>query len=891
MNTELMGLFCPFITIQGELLPLVKWKRGGRLDATVSIEADYELPPASQRKLPIPVFYKCKILIQVVEPKDDEVGRKKYTLQNIVRVDPKSVIDLQLLQKVLVMNSIVPEQIPKMLEDKKLYQNDCVILRGVTWGKSNSLDIWVKSEKKVKIIPEDPTKLAKDAAGNPIYEYRDAPPVRDKIGQEFKQTKYGTEEKEVPEPVYTNRLFLNKDKVRDTITLILNNNQFGNPLVWVPSFKDIAEHSIQNFGNVAKPDAKEDVFSNIDNSGLRGMELIVVAKLSNYYKPKPNEPAYITLNGNLVAEARFPYIEKEDRELPLNITPYLKDETGNDLPVIADLSKTELAFHHSLNEKIPEDIDLDLGQTFEQLQEAQKSIQQQFTVAKTPEQTSKTKISSASTTAIKWEPDFLNWLKELNNKFKQEDYIKETSLDADLVIALQETDNVYAPGNPEYLKVADEDTGIEPAELLFNYWEKTIIKRSPTKTVDPKSNDDMPEGIDIPDDEEDEVLQQGAFEYPPEYEEFYAVISELFKTHEGVPFGEVAQELASMMARLNHWKLEPSADPNYSFLIKRVKGEGSSAEKQSMFQYWLSIEANSVPIATVPKEPSKQKEEVKEEFNEEKFEILKNKVKGILDKMETIYQNKIPMDFFRPNFLQTLITYGVIETVDNNNIKFTEVDETNPVAIKQHQAKSNLFIKYLKTNHREESTFFFNSERFMDALEQITKEQLEVKKEETKEETKTYVDEYKDSHTDVNWSYDGLDAKTVKPLNKIAKNLGLRGYTKMKKKELIIAILTKKGIPIESDGLMAQADIEKTQAPQEAKVSTGLTTEQKKDIDDLKDTIKQYIQSGMSTSVSFDVLFSQFKGVLPQWINKTHKQLVDEIIVVCQKEVEEELKI
>lgn len=893
MNTELRGVVCPFITVEGELLTLVRWKRGGRVEAKIPIDADYEMSPASQRRVPIPVFYKCKVLIQVSEPKEGGNGKKNYALQTIISVDPKSVMDLQTLQKSLVMNSIIPEQIPKLLENKELYQNEVVILRGVSWGKSNSLDIWKKSDKKIKIIPSDPTKLKKDSVGNPIYEYADAPPERDKIGQEFKQVKYGSEEKEVPVPVYTNRLFLNKDKVRDTMTLVLNNNQYGDPIVWIPSFKDIAEHAIQNFGNVHKPNEKEDVFSKLDDSGLRGNELLVVAKLSNYYKPKPNDPAFITLNSHMIAEARFPYIEKEDRELPLDITPFLKDETGNPLPVIGDFSKTEFTFTKAKNKEMPKDADLNLGASFEQLQEAQKQIQQQFVTPKKPEETSKAKIAT-ETKESKWEPQFITWLKDLEKKFLQEGYLKESALDADLVIALQESDNVFAPGNPEYLQIFDEESGLEPAQELFEYWETNVIKRDKT-VVDPKSNADMPEGVDIPDDafeEEEEQLQQGAFEYPPEYEQFYAGIDEMFTTNEGIPMSQLAQDLTALMARLNHWKLEPSIDPDHPFFIKRVKGEGSAEEKQSLFQYWIKLSDQPIPVATVPKEPSKQEVEVKKEFNEEKFEALKTKVKEILDKMETIYQDKIPIDFFRPDFHQTLQNYGIVKMVDENHLKFVAVEETDPVAIKQHEAKTKLFVKYLKANHNEESGFFFNSERFVAALEQITKEQVEAKKEENKTtEDKSYVDEYKESYTEVNWSYEGLDAKTVKPLLKIAKTLGLRGYTKLKKNDLIISILEKKGIPIEIDKAnLVKASEEPAPAPvkQEATVTTGLTPEQKKDVDDLKDTIKQYIQSGMSTNVSFDVLFTQFKGVLPQWVNKTHKQLVDDIIVVCQKEVEED---
>lgn len=463
MNTEIKGIHLPFIKLDGELISITLWKSGGQTSLFLQLDADFKLAYKDRRRVPIPVFYRSKIKVfRSITPSkvDPKIQYTNYKFETLISIDPDQIIPADLLQQVLIANSKLPKDIT--IADK----GSVLILRDIKWKNSQGAELWKASDKQIKIIPADPSQIKKDGKGNPIYEYKQAPPEQDPIGQGLIQIKNGTEETPIDIPTF--KLMLSSRSLPNAfINANLWNNQFGNPLVWMPSFNYIIDNASKTFGNLKSNEPKKDPFGYIDGV-FKGSDLIIIGKLTNVYRPKTapdTDPLNLTFSIFFMANLLFPFTDSEDRELPVNIKNF--DQT---FPIYHTLGNhTDLKIG-----EIPKDVDLNLGMNASEL----AHIDQEF--KKLPEQkvlaeaVESFKPDSPTQEELEFGDEFGKWLDTLTSFWNSKDYVYEddfiTKYNVDLLDLLEDTGDVWRPSSPSDLYISNKSGKIEPNGDLYHYF-------------------------------------------------------------------------------------------------------------------------------------------------------------------------------------------------------------------------------------------------------------------------------------------------------------------------------------------------------------------------------------------------------------------------------------
>lgn len=992
LNTELKGVSMPFLTIDGELLNLVRWKKEGNTKNHLQIDEDSKMKYGDQRKIPIPVFHKTKIKIHKSETASKtvkDVTYINYKFEYLISIDKEQMISLEELQKSLISLSKLPKDITKSDQGKLL------VLRDITWKSSEGAELWRKSDKRIKIIPSDPSKVRKDGKGNPIFEYKDAPPEQDKIGQGINQVKNGTED--TPTQIITMKINLDATHGDNFINCNLWNNQFGSPLVWIPSFEEVIAHAVSSFGNNKVEDASKSPFTIIDNT-LKGSELLVLGKLTNAYR-KPEapdtDPFALTLNIYFLADLRFPFIETEDRRFPVDIR-----EFPQDYPIYAELPKTVMKIG-----ELPKDVDLNYGYSYDQLQQVEQQFQKSIPVVE-PESQKVDLPSAPPQQELPFMDEFGKWLDIFNLWWSKlaNDYIDENSFSSvwgiELMDILEDTASaqLWRPAAANHLYMISKERKLNADSELYYHWRDNIREQKviPSISITEKS-DSTPDVIhsnvvqegsevqhtrvskDAPDAKFDEpiseldetlniyndpdgictgcqrkrivssqtascqecdVASEHGLQFDLETQKYASVSAEIVPTSESEPsdynkfisilkalfsefesnwvanFTDITQELSNYMVKENIAIIVPNPEGglwlslkvpmselhrflNEFFIYTRKDGKKKVLNiaqkitenlKKDIEVVKNSIEpktatpdeldqASHLAMSNVTKTKTETDFDVTDE-EEEFYTAVYEKLTGYLESYGS-YQG-FPLNILTDQFTDFLIekkflSPAVLHT-DGGDVSFLH---KIPLIADEKIKINNAFKKYIISNMSKGDSVFFD------------------------DPTPTKEDEPK---------LDPLDVMTVKELRKHAKELGITGYSTLKKDD-IIGLINKKHDELILKEEKEKTDKEKTEIKErmdkvlptetkskgvdfeklskkiktkEPKVTTGLTPDQQTDLDDLKLSIKDFLKSGMVKNVTFDNLFTNFPGFLSSWVDETHRELINKIIEVCKTELSSE---
>lgn len=871
MNTKLSGILIPFLTADSKLYLLTKWKQGGQSEVFLPIAADYQKRQTDQRRIPVPVFYRCRIQVQKkVNPskRDPKIKFTEHRFQYLISVDVNQVLSEENLQKTLASISLLPSEV------KPKHRGQVVVLRGITWKTVNPAELWVKSEEKIKIIPQDPNQIKKDAKGNPIYEYKDADPIKHKLGQELLQMKHGTDEK--PVDVYAFQLFVNSQRSDNLVACNIWNNQFGNPLIWIPSFYDIGKNIVSNFGVVKKEDS-QDPYTNLDQH-LRGTELLVLGKLSNIYRPNDRELYQLTIEIMFMGDVRFPFLEAEDRPLPILIDTYVKD-----LPVVETIGKPEDLKIGNL----PKDLDLSLGMSYEELDKISKQFAKEPQAKPTETSEESTAIDAGINVRDYPHSDaFSDWLIRLANHFKERGYIEESKFAvtySDMLIdLLEESDNVWRPGNPTHLVLTNEDS-IAPDSDLYDYFVKHFIEGEDKSSTEPQLPKETPAKL----------------EYPPEFMKYWDNLVDKFPSDID-DFDD--KELMNYMVKQHIAEIIPTDAGLQLRLAKKAGAEIASI----VLEYWkLKNKSTGEVLKEAMVESLKQDVQKVAEVIKEGSDVTHIQ-KGLEDTNFSPEENEFYDEF-------TKVLFGLF---DKNTAESFKREYSSTLLDKLHQFK----LVEVVGSHQDIIKWVVVPDKYQDNVKRSLKNWVvgfkimglkklfpnydpktkTIQNISVPDETKDFLKAYKTDEKEVEWTIDGLDRKTRPTLHKIAKRMSIRGYTKGKKEDLIATMLEKyaeqsRTEPADSkdetqdelDALvdqLAASDID-SEGETTPIITIGITPEQEKDMADLKGSIKDYLKSGLVTNLTFSEIYHNLPGFLPTWVNETHENLIEKIIKTAKEEI------
>ncbi|MHA2274200.1 MAG: hypothetical protein ACXAC2_00435 [Candidatus Kariarchaeaceae archaeon] len=442
-NQQTKGLVIPFLTIDGEIIPLLKWANS----ALLHLSADKEKKQIEQDKIPIPYFY--KVTLDVVVEKTEKYG-KQYELRYIRTLDIKQRLQPVELQQALLGNS------KRIMDLKESDRFQLVVLRNVQYNSTFPLEDWkpTAGKKKVRKVTVDGVESEEETNEDELERIAE--------GQELLQMKHGTDpEDDVNIPCFRFNVFVKeKDKTSSSLTFDLWNHRFGDPQIWFSDWKNIVKEAIASFGNEYKPESEDDAFNQI-SSYLRSTELIVMGKVQWLSKTRDEKGVVGGLNVSFLVDMRFPYMEEIDRPIrdaSTFLSPAIKDKLVVDIP-------TELKL-----KEVPRDVDIDLTGEVEELSEydePEDDVDEDLAYT----------LSQKEGGSVEYE-QFRAWLQDLEKQFKEKGIITEKQLgyDGELAYILTETLNVYAPKDPVKFELADKDVGLEPDEegKLFEWWQNNI---------------------------------------------------------------------------------------------------------------------------------------------------------------------------------------------------------------------------------------------------------------------------------------------------------------------------------------------------------------------------------------------------------------------------------
>jgi hypothetical protein len=446
-NQQTKGIIIPFLTIEGNIIGLIKWANS----ALLHVSADQEKKVAEQDKIPIPYFY--KVILDVVVEKTEQYG-KQYELKYIRALDTKQRLQPAELQQALLSNS------KRMMDLKESDRFQLVIIRNIQYNSTFPLEAWRPTgKKKTRKVVVDGVESEEETNEDELERVAE--------GQELIQEKSGSDAEDgILIPCFRFNVFIKeKDKTSSSLTFDIWNHRFGDPQIWFGGFKSIVKEAVGAFGDNYKPESDDDAFGQI-SSYLRSFELIVVGKVQWLNKSRDGKGIVGGLNVSFLTDMRFPYINKNDRpirDIISFLSPAVKDKLVIDIP-------TELTL-----KEIPKDVDIDLtgeAEELEEFEEHEDDVDDELAY----------QISQQGGGNIENE-QFRAWLKDLTDQFIEKGYISEKDLgyDGELAYVLTETLNVYAPKDPLRFELADKDVGIEPDEegKLFEWWKNNV--QIPTK--------------------------------------------------------------------------------------------------------------------------------------------------------------------------------------------------------------------------------------------------------------------------------------------------------------------------------------------------------------------------------------------------------------------------
>lgn len=126
-----------------------------------------------------------------------------------------------------------------------------------------------------------------------------------------------------------------------------------------------------------------------------------------------------------------------------------------------------------------------------------------------------------------------------------------------------------------------------------------------------------------------------------------------------------------------------------------------------------------------------------------------------------------------------------------------------------------------------------------------------------------------------------LEAKTVNDLRDEAKVRGLSGYSKMKKAELIEAIIqneTPVSTPQPEPVKTKQVQLPIQASPAASDKPANLSEKEWKELKDLEASIVEWKKAMPTMNFTFEELFTNYKGFFPPFVDESYKPIIDQIL-------------
>ncbi len=491
-SVALKGIRIPFLTMDGEIVSFLRWRKGNSDKLPLSIDA--ELPESKQRKIAIP--YLCPVKV-MAKRKDDPEWGLSYEPHYLVSVNFKEPLNNTTLKNALLNGSSTIDQLTK---ENHHFKN--VVLRDTSIRFVMPLQRWEESKTEtVEATVFDPVTRQPIIRQNPTTKKLEkiteskAKMVEIPEGQPYLQTKSGSEGNPQQQLCLAIRLGnKSQHKSDNNVTVNLWNNRVGSPVIWLYGLQGVVNQA-KMLGIFKQPEENKDPFEHF-NQAYIGSELIVLGYVTDWYQPPKSQadgskPIYIQLSGMMIITTDFEYIKPRDKPLPYSLQEKVSEliATGVELDIndlyeqIPPIEIVEFAG----DSNAPEDVTTGFA-TLGDLPTFDLNVDSQL---------SDVVDLSAE---VSQDADFTTWLISVNAMFGADDIAEEDILGVELAVTLMEAGLVYFPQPGQVKRMETSITPDNDGKIIAYY--QSIISAD--------NKPESPAEEDISDEEEQDFVKDMA---------------------------------------------------------------------------------------------------------------------------------------------------------------------------------------------------------------------------------------------------------------------------------------------------------------------------------------------------------------------------------------------
>lgn len=916
---------------KGQIIPLLNWN-----SSNVKFSVDSKLAINSQRKIPIPYMTLCTIRIQ---EQDDPQWGLQYSLKYIESIAPDQRLTLPQMQRAALSNSITLSLLNKELKDKYFF------FRNIRWNKMSAHAIWQKTGtieiERESTSTDGSVEIKTDAQGNPVKETQDKIEAA-KVGQPFMQVKFGKEETGERQATFQLQVYDDSNS-KNQVTFNLWNYQHGEPIIWVSDFQYTLDRAEQLFGLINTPDDEDQDPFNYINNIMKGTDLLIGGKITYIKEIQGNDGntrIKTGINVTFISNLRFPYLEKEDLPMP-PLAQDLLAAVPNGKDIIKDIGKAaDLEF----SKPMPTDVDLDFTGVIEKEDELPDELPEglEAEVLSSTDEYKATEQEVSISDSLK--EIFKSHLELLNNAFKKRTIISKKDLEEmfvlknnktgdDLGYELMETANIWSPNNPGEYELADEDVGIvaDPEGRLFKFWRENILVEEAEVTVEtepPKSVGVIeavktsPDVVDIPEADKPQLMFASASPpYPFEVEdktfdtwvnhalqnfdefgkaaiksfqpyeiveafidstmcdtdgEFIQISEDKWRKKQGMAWLKLNGGLSMLYEKTKVVEPEKKNDP----VVPPVEIKETTGSKPTK-QATLFADVGNDALKGIIKQSAEEIEQAKKipevTYQKHKFSFYVAEKNNFMMIWKTVFHRLFQSngEAFVREFSQQSLHWLVVKGLANISNEHEDVIMLNEVEGMTQEKFNNLLSNHIGLNGTDIFHYFPN---------------IEV---EWKTDDKPVVSEAHEEKVLSIYTPEFVAKLKGKELHNTARILNIAGRSKLKVEELRKAILDHSNKdeaafdtnvqPISNDTTPVEPSAQSPTVLDPQVAALSLSPKEKEELDDLEESIKDWLKNSPTQNFTFDELFHNYKGFLPTWITEAHKAIVDLMIEKVMK--------